>query len=79
MIAPLKVSAADLTKDQLAQVASMSKAYFAAVATADPDNVTPLTTPNFTVVGINGKDEGGRSRDDEPPGDDLTVRMPRRK
>lgn len=27
-------------------------------------------------VGINGKDEEGRSYEDEPPGDDLTVRMP---
>jgi hypothetical protein len=27
-------------------------------------------------VGINGKDDGGRSYDDDPPGDDLSVRMP---
>jgi hypothetical protein len=27
-------------------------------------------------VGVNGKDEGGRSSDDEPAGDDLSVRMP---
>ena len=27
-------------------------------------------------VGVNGKDEGGRSFDDDPPGDDLVVRMP---
>jgi hypothetical protein len=27
-------------------------------------------------VGINGKDEGGRGYDDQPPGDDLSVRMP---
>jgi hypothetical protein len=27
-------------------------------------------------VGINGKDEGGRGPEDQPPGDDLTVRMP---
>jgi hypothetical protein len=27
-------------------------------------------------VGINGKDEGGRSYDDDPPGDDLVIRMP---
>jgi hypothetical protein len=27
-------------------------------------------------VGVNGKDEEGRSYDDDPPGDDLTVRMP---
>jgi len=27
-------------------------------------------------VGDNGKDEGGRWRDDDPPGDDLRVRMP---
>ena len=27
-------------------------------------------------VGVNGKDDGGRSADDEPPGDDLHVRMP---
>jgi hypothetical protein len=27
-------------------------------------------------VGANGKDEGGRSYDDNPPGDDLLVRMP---
>jgi hypothetical protein len=27
-------------------------------------------------VGINGKDDGGRSYDDNPPGDDLGVRMP---
>jgi hypothetical protein len=27
-------------------------------------------------VGVNGKDEGGRSYDDDPPGDDLPVRMP---
>ena len=30
-------------------------------------------------VGPNGKDDGGASRDDEPSGDDLTVRMPRAK
>jgi hypothetical protein len=27
-------------------------------------------------VGVNGKDEEGRSYDDDPPGDDLVVRMP---
>jgi hypothetical protein len=27
-------------------------------------------------VGINGKDDGGRGPDDDPPGDDLVVRMP---
>jgi hypothetical protein len=27
-------------------------------------------------VGVNGKDEGGRWVDDDPPGDDLRVRMP---
>jgi hypothetical protein len=27
-------------------------------------------------VGVNGKDDGGRSSDDDPPGDDLSVRMP---
>jgi len=27
-------------------------------------------------VGVNGKDEGGRQYDDDPPGDDLAVRMP---
>jgi hypothetical protein len=27
-------------------------------------------------VGVNGRDEQGRSSDDEPPGDDLTIRMP---
>ena len=27
-------------------------------------------------VGYNGKDDGGRSYDDDPPGDDLVVRMP---
>jgi hypothetical protein len=27
-------------------------------------------------VGVNGRDEQGRSYDDNPPGDDLTVRMP---
>ena len=27
-------------------------------------------------VGVNGKDEGGRWTDDDPPGDDLRVRMP---
>jgi len=27
-------------------------------------------------VGVNGKDEEGRSYDDDPRGDDLTVRMP---
>jgi hypothetical protein len=27
-------------------------------------------------VGLNGKDEGGRSYGDDPPGDDLSVRMP---
>jgi hypothetical protein len=27
-------------------------------------------------VGVNGKDEGGRWADDDPPGDDLRVRMP---
>ncbi|HMC64121.1 MAG TPA: hypothetical protein VKI65_04215 [Gemmataceae bacterium] len=27
-------------------------------------------------VGVNGKDEGGQGYDDEPRGDDLTVRMP---
>jgi len=26
-------------------------------------------------VGINGEDEGGRGEDDDPPGDDLSVRM----
>jgi hypothetical protein len=27
-------------------------------------------------VGLNGKDDGGRGPDDQPPGDDLVVRMP---
>jgi hypothetical protein len=27
-------------------------------------------------VGMNGKDDGGRGQDDEPPGDDLVVRVP---
>jgi hypothetical protein len=27
-------------------------------------------------VGMNGKDDAGRSKDDDPPGDDLTIRMP---
>jgi hypothetical protein len=27
-------------------------------------------------VGVNRKDEGGRGYEDDPPGDDLTVRMP---
>jgi hypothetical protein len=27
-------------------------------------------------VGVNGKDDGGRQFDDDPPGDDLSVRMP---
>ena len=27
-------------------------------------------------VGVNGKDEEGRSYEDDPPGDDLAVRMP---
>jgi hypothetical protein len=27
-------------------------------------------------VGVNGRDEGGRDADDNPPGDDLAVRMP---
>ena len=27
-------------------------------------------------VGVNGRDEQGRSYDDDPPGDDLVVRMP---
>lgn len=27
-------------------------------------------------VGVNGQDEQGKSYDDQPPGDDLTVRMP---
>jgi hypothetical protein len=30
-------------------------------------------------VGVNGVDEGGRTYDDEPPGDDLRVLMPPRK
>ena len=30
----------------------------------------------FYSVGVNGKDEGGRSFDDDPPGDDLPVAMP---
>jgi hypothetical protein len=30
----------------------------------------------FYSVGVNGKDEQGRSFDDDPPGDDLVVRMP---
>ncbi len=30
-------------------------------------------------VGVNGKDEGGRGYEDQPPGDDLSVRMPLRK
>ncbi|HYT92655.1 MAG TPA: hypothetical protein VEL76_28320 [Gemmataceae bacterium] len=36
-------------------------------------------TPNGYLmysVGVNGQDDQGRSADDEPPGDDLTVRMP---
>jgi hypothetical protein len=28
-------------------------------------------------VGVNGKDDGGRTFDDAPPGDDLVVRMPK--
>ncbi|HEX5271372.1 MAG TPA: hypothetical protein VFW33_12825 [Gemmataceae bacterium] len=27
-------------------------------------------------VGVNGRDDGGRWKDDDPPGDDLRVRMP---
>ncbi len=27
-------------------------------------------------VGLNGKDDGGRWRDDDPPGDDLRIRIP---
>jgi hypothetical protein len=27
-------------------------------------------------VGVNGQDDQGRSYDDDPPGDDLVVRMP---
>jgi hypothetical protein len=27
-------------------------------------------------VGLNGKDEGGRSSEDGPPGDDIAVRIP---
>jgi hypothetical protein len=27
-------------------------------------------------VGPNGRDEDGRGREDDPPGDDLRVRMP---
>jgi hypothetical protein len=27
-------------------------------------------------IGVDGKDDGGRTRDDDPPGDDLVVRMP---
>jgi hypothetical protein len=27
-------------------------------------------------VGVNGRDEGGRGHEDQPPGDDLSVRMP---
>lgn len=30
----------------------------------------------FYSVGINGKDDGGRTRDDKPSGDDIVVRMP---
>ena len=30
----------------------------------------------FYSFGVNGKDDGGRWSDDEPPGDDLRVRMP---
>ncbi len=30
----------------------------------------------FYSVGVNGKDDGGRSYDDDPPGDDLPVSMP---
>jgi hypothetical protein len=37
-----------------------------------------LTEKGYLVysVGVNGVDEGGRQYDDEPPGDDLNVRMP---
>ncbi len=27
-------------------------------------------------VGANGRDDGGRSADEDPPGDDISVRMP---
>jgi hypothetical protein len=27
-------------------------------------------------VGLNAKDDGGRGHDDQPPGDDLVVRVP---
>ena len=30
----------------------------------------------FYSVGVNGKDEEGRWFDDDPPGDDVGVRMP---
>ena len=30
-------------------------------------------------VGVNGVDDKGRTADDEPPGDDLVVRMPQAK
>ena len=30
----------------------------------------------FYSVGVNGRDEGGSWFDDDPPGDDLSVRMP---
>lgn len=30
-------------------------------------------------VGVNGQDDGGKTYDDDPPGDDLVVRMPSRR
>ena len=33
----------------------------------------------FYSVGPNGRDDGGRSYDDTPPGDDVVVRMPLRR
>ena len=64
-----------------AKLADLAPKYLAAV----PDDVfggKPLIyKPTgkgylFYSVGVNGKDDGGRWYDDDPPGDDPGVRMP---
>ncbi|MDY3561274.1 hypothetical protein R5W23_002549 [Gemmata sp. JC673] len=64
-----------------AKLADLAPKYMAAV----PDDLftgKPLTYQPaekgyfFYSVGENGKDDGGRGRDDEPRGDDLGVRVP---
>jgi len=63
------------------ELAALAQAYLAAVPNDLFSGKALVYRPDgagylLYSVGVNGRDEQGRSADDEPPGDDLAVRMP---